>query len=1013
MKRILLIVLVFVTSFSYAQIVDVFNYAGALNANGWTTHSGTGVLNAIATPGDVGNSLFHTGLPSSTGNRATLIAGNGEDVNKALTGITGTGYFSFLLKVASTTGINPAGDYFMGFGGTSGATVSNLAARTFIKPGTTAGTFQLGIQNTTGGTPTQSYSGEYPVGTTVFVVVKYDITGSPQQASLFVNPTPGAVEPAATAVNNSGTAVTFTTFASLFIRQNGNAGSGTGNLEIDEIRAGGDWASVTPSGCGTSSTLNITSCGPYTLNAQNYTTSGTYSQILANANSAGCDSTIILNLTVNSPTTSTLTVTNCGPYTLNSQTYNASGTYTQTLVNGNAAGCDSTITLNLSVVASITYYADTDGDGLGDPNVSQTGCSQPQDYVMNGDDCNDNNNTIGLGTAWYADVDGDGYGNAAVSVVACTAPADHVANDDDCNDNTNTIGVAQTWYADTDGDGYGNPAVSVVACTAPASHVLDNTDCNDANVLAHPGGTEIPDNGIDDDCVGGDLNTLGAQLGQYTFTGNDCSTASIFVSVDAQPANAVFGDYGTAGTDCTMGSGYFNRSNWNMTSTIDLAEYNEFTVKPDNCYELELTKLKFLHRFSNSAGTPFVHIRSSIDNFATDIYAVQITTLGTNLTDSVMLSPDFASITDSVTFRFYVVGIASAGATYRNDNVSVYGFINALTPQNWYADADGDGFGDPAASVSTCVQPADYVSDNTDCNDNNPAEHPGAVWFQDLDNDNFGNPAVSLTQCTQPAGYITNNTDCNDNNNTVLGSVIYFADTDNDGFGDASNTTAACTPPAGYVTNDDDCDDTDNTIGLPTNQYFQDLDNDGFGSNTVVTACTQPVGYVSNNWDCDDNDNTVGMATTEYFADTDSDGFGDASSSIIACEQLIGFVLDSTDCNDNNASIYPGATDVFGNTTDENCDGIDGSVGLEELGNAALMVFPNPGSSEVNITLSGSWNTGISVTILSIDGKAVQTSTPDVSNHTVSVVTATLLPSVYFIRVTDGTHQATVRWVKQ
>ena len=47
------------------------------------------------------------------------------------------------------------------------------------------------------------------------------------------------------------------------------------------------------------------------------------------------------------PTTSTTTITNCGAYTWNGQTYDSTGTYTWT--GTNAAGCDSTATLNLTI----------------------------------------------------------------------------------------------------------------------------------------------------------------------------------------------------------------------------------------------------------------------------------------------------------------------------------------------------------------------------------------------------------------------------------------------------------------------------------------------------------------------------------------------------------------------------------------------------------------------------------------------------------------------------------------
>jgi hypothetical protein len=67
------------------------------------------------------------------------------------------------------------------------------------------------------------------------------------------------------------------------------------------------------------------------------------------ADSAGCLSTDVVTVTVNEHTTATQTETALDSYTwpINSQTYTQSGTYTAIIPN--AAGCDSTITLNLSL----------------------------------------------------------------------------------------------------------------------------------------------------------------------------------------------------------------------------------------------------------------------------------------------------------------------------------------------------------------------------------------------------------------------------------------------------------------------------------------------------------------------------------------------------------------------------------------------------------------------------------------------------------------------------------------
>ncbi|MFT3771345.1 MAG: MopE-related protein [Minicystis sp.] len=51
---------------------------------------------------------------------------------------------------------------------------------------------------------------------------------------------------------------------------------------------------------------------------------------------------------------------------------------------------------------------------------------------------------------------------------------------------------------------------------------------------------------------------------------------------------------------------------------------------------------------------------------------------------------------------------------------------NAADALTWYADTDGDGYGNAGVTTTGCNQPAGYVSDSTDCNDADPYVHPGA-----------------------------------------------------------------------------------------------------------------------------------------------------------------------------------------------------------------------------------------------------------------------------------------------
>jgi len=65
-------------------------------------------------------------------------------------------------------------------------------------------------------------------------------------------------------------------------------------------------------------------------------------------------------------------------------------------------------------------------------------------------------------------------------------------------------------------------------------------------------------------------------------------------------------------------------------------------------------------------------------------------------------------------------------ATTINANNTVVIAVQPLV--TYYADADGDTYGNAGSTVSTCNgAPAGYVSDNTDCDDNNNAVYPGAT----------------------------------------------------------------------------------------------------------------------------------------------------------------------------------------------------------------------------------------------------------------------------------------------
>lgn len=96
----------------------------------------------------------------------------------------------------------------------------------------------------------------------------------------------------------------------------------------------------------------VSACLRYSFAGNTYTSSGDYVDTISTAR--GCDSIVKLNLTINSISRNTISDTACGLYVTPSGrfTHNQSGTYIDTLVN--AVGCDSVLTIQLTVLATDT-----------------------------------------------------------------------------------------------------------------------------------------------------------------------------------------------------------------------------------------------------------------------------------------------------------------------------------------------------------------------------------------------------------------------------------------------------------------------------------------------------------------------------------------------------------------------------------------------------------------------------------------------------------------------------------
>lgn len=199
---------------------ETFSFTGALNANGWSTHSGI------------------SGQILADGSVAKLIAGNTEDLNKAFStsytveaGKLNQVNYSATINIASATGLTTSGDYFLMLSATAGTTgVSSFSARIYVKGSATG--YTLGILNNSGGTATPTYGTEVAYGTPSNIVVTYTIDNT---SATSTNVATLKIDAQPLLTNATGTSAAPSTLAAIAIREGGSASTGTGSVTIDNL----------------------------------------------------------------------------------------------------------------------------------------------------------------------------------------------------------------------------------------------------------------------------------------------------------------------------------------------------------------------------------------------------------------------------------------------------------------------------------------------------------------------------------------------------------------------------------------------------------------------------------------------------------------------------------------------------------------------------------------------------------------------------------------------------------
>ncbi|MCB9780582.1 MAG: hypothetical protein H6742_18590 [Alphaproteobacteria bacterium] len=256
----------------------------------------------------------------------------------------------------------------------------------------------------------------------------------------------------------------------------------------------------------------------------------------------------------------------------------------------------------------------------------------------------------------------------------------------------------------------------------------------------------------------------------------------------------------------------------------------------------------------------------------------------------------------------------------------------------WYADSDGDGFGDPDSRVDACEAPDGYLADASDCDDTADSVHPGAAetcndidddcdtevdegvlstWYADSDGDGYGDADAATESCEAPDGHVADATDCDDAVATTFPGAdetcndvdddcdtevdegvlsTWYADTDDDGYGDADATIERCEAPDGYVADATDCDDAVATTFPGADETCNDVDDD-----------------------CDTEVDEDAVDATTWYPDADGDGFGDEDAGVTACDAPDDHITDDQDCDDATFRTNPDAVEIC-NGVDDDCD---------------------------------------------------------------------------------------------
>ncbi|MBZ5640777.1 MAG: FG-GAP-like repeat-containing protein, partial [Acidobacteriia bacterium] len=472
----------------------------------------------------------------------------------------------------------------------------------------------------------------------------------------------------------------------------------------------------------------------------------------------------------------------------------------------------------------------------------------------------------GVLVTYYRDADGDGFGNSGVTVQACTAPEGYVAVGGDCNDwNPAVHPPGFTCGVLADFDGNGHPDILWRNATTGQIGAWRMNGAVHIGWISMP--TEPPSSGWQIQGVGDfDGNGSSDLLWRNTTTGQVRAwlmNGSTIVSTASMPTERP-----TSGWQI-QGVGDFNADGkpdvlWRNTTTGQVGAWLMNGVVIDHWVWMPTEpptsgwQIQGVGDF-NADGNSDVLWRNAttgqvgawlMNGSAIASWAWMPTeppSSGWQIRTVVDLNGDGGS---EVVWRNVTTG--QVGAWLMNGtHVTGWAWMPTEPPSSgwqiqgphgplvtFYRDADGDGYGNPAVTVQAYAAPAGYVAVVGDCNDANPAVHPGAsdANCNGIDDDCNGSTdegyVPQATSCGVAVCASTGVTSC-------VGGVVHDS----------------CVPgtPTPEVCDgiDNDCDGVVDNGVLTT--FYRDVDGDGYGNPAVtVQTCTAPAGYVAAGGDCND-----------------------------------------------------------------------------------------------------------------------------------------------------------------